>query len=319
LLGDIGATNARLALAMNSVLGPVTNFAVARFRRFTDVVEIFLRDQKDLPRHAVFAIAAAVSSSNRIALTNSPWVIDTTELQTIFGIQSQLVNDFEAVAHSLPVLRPADLANLGGGVGDTTAPLAVLGPGTGLGVACSVVVRRKPIVIPSEGGHATLAGTCDREDQIIGHLRQRFGHASAERAISGPGLENIYQAIGALEQVQTPQQNATQITRSAVSGECKVALEALNTFCALLGSFAGNVALTFGARGGVYIAGGIAPRIVDFMRSSDFRVRFESKGRFYEYLKPIPVHIITHPQATFIGLQSVLSHDRTPALHFESE
>jgi glucokinase len=170
----------------------------------------------------------------------------------------------------------------------------VLGPGTGLGVACFVPFRHKPIVIASEGGHATLAGTCDREDQIIGHLRQRFGHASAERAISGPGLENIYQAIGALDQVQTPLQNATQITRSAVSGECKIAVEALNIFCALLGSFAGNVALTFGARGGVYIAGGVAPRIVDFMRSSDFRVRFESKGRFYEYLKPILVHIITH-------------------------
>jgi glucokinase len=130
-------------------------------------------------------------------------VIDTTELQTIFGIQSQLVNDFEAVAHSLPVLRPANLANSGGGAGDTTAPLAVLGPGTGLAGACFVPVGDKPIVIPSEGGHATLA-ICNREDQIIGQLRQVFGHASAERAISGPGLENIYQAIGALEQVQTP-------------------------------------------------------------------------------------------------------------------
>jgi glucokinase len=183
--------------------------------------------------------------------------------------------------------------------------MAVLGPGTGLGVTCLIRRTDKPVVIASEGGHATLAATCDREDQIIQYLRQRFGHASAERAVSGPGLENICLAIGALDHVETTLQNATQITQSALRGECRIAVEALNVFCAFLGSFAGNVALTFDARGGVYIAGGISPRIVNFTRRSQFRARFEAKGRFREYLKAIPVNVITHPAAAFVGLTSI--------------
>jgi glucokinase len=308
LLGDIGATNARLALLTGSALGPVTSFQVARFARFADVVDLFLRDHcgQCHPKRALFAIAAPVEGE-RSALTNSQWVIDASELQSAFNVPSQLLNDFEAVAHSLALLEPSDSTKIGGGALNKTLPMAVLGPGTGLGVACSVPRSGKPVVIQSEGGHATLAGTCDREDDIINRLRQRFGHASAERALSGPGLENIYRAIGALDTVETPLQNATEITRSALRGERNTAVEALDTFCALLGSFAGSVALTFGARGGVYIAGGIPPRIVDFMRRSQFRDRFEAKGRFREYLKTIPVHVITHPAAAFIGLRSLLS------------
>jgi glucokinase len=306
LLGDIGATNARFALATES--GPVTTFEVNRFARFTDVVNLFLRDHSDRSRlrHALFAIAAPIDGE-RCVLTNSPWVIEAAELQAIFGLQVELLNDFAAVANSLPLLGPADLAKLGGVAGDKSSPIAVLGPGTGLGVACLIPRADKPVVIASEGGHATLAATCDREEWIIQHLRQRFGHVSAERALSGPGLENIYQAIGAVDKVETALQNATQITRSALRGGCNIAVEALNIFCAFLGSFAGNVALTFDARGGVYIAGGISPRIVDFMRRSQFRVRFEAKGRFQQYLKSIPVHVITHPAAAFIGLKSFLS------------
>jgi glucokinase len=255
-------------------------------------------------RHALFAIAAPIHGE-RCVLTNSPWVIDAIELQATFGLRSQLVNDFAAVAHSLPLLGSADLANLGGGAADKPSPMAILGPGTGLGVACLIRRADKPVVIASEGGHATLAATCDREDQIIQYLRQRFGHVSAERAVSGSGLENIYLAIGALDKVETKLQNATQITRSALRGECRIAVEALNVFCAFLGSFAGNVALTFDARGGVYIAGGISPRIVKFLRRSQFRARFEAKGRFREYLKAIPVNVITHPAAAFVGLRSI--------------
>jgi glucokinase len=308
LLGDIGGTNARFALATESVIGPVTTFEVNRFARFTDVVNLFLRDHSDRSRlrHALFAIAAPIDGE-RCVLTNSPWVIEAAELQAIFGLQAELLNDFAAVANSLPLLGPADLAKLGGVAGDKTSPMAVLGPGTGLGVACLIRRANKRVVIASEGGHATLAATCDREERIIQHLRQRFGHASAERALSGPGLENIYRAIGAVDKVEIALQNATQITRSALRGECNIAVEALNVFCAFLGSFAGNAALTFDARGGVYIAGGISPRIVDFMRRSQFRVRFEAKGRFQQYLKSIAVHVITHPAAAFIGLKSLLS------------
>jgi len=184
--------------------------------------------------------------------------------------------------------------------------MAVLGPGSGLGVACLIDHSERRVVIASEGGHATLAPICEQEDHIVAHLRKRFGHVSAERAISGSGLENIYQAIAALEGLEIPPRNAAEITKSAFSGECALARQSLYAFCAFLGSFAGNVALTFGARGGVYIAGGISPRILDFLIRSEFRKRFEAKGRLRNYLEAIPSYVITHQAAALIGLKSLV-------------
>ena len=181
--------------------------------------------------------------------------------------------------------------------------MVVLGPGSGLGVACLV---DRSVVIASEGGHATLAPTGEQEDHIMAHLRKRFGHVSAERAISGSGLENVYQAIAALEGLEIPPRNAAEITKSAFSGECALARQSLYAFCAFLGSFAGNVALTFGARGGVYIAGGISPQILDFLIRSEFRKRFEAKGKLRNYLEAIPSYVITHPVAALIGLKSLV-------------
>ena len=146
--------------------------------------------------------------------------------------------------------------------------MAVLGPGSGLGVACLIDHSERRVVIASEGGHATLAPTGEQEDHIMAHLRKRFGHVSAERAISGSGLENVYQAIAALEGLEIPPRNAAEITKNAFSGECQLARQSLSAFCAFLGSFAGDVALTFGARGGVYIAGGhLGSWIFSFDRS----------------------------------------------------
>ena len=246
-------------------------------------------------------------------MTNCGWQIDVHTLRKTFGLEAHIVNDFEAVALSLPSLTSADVVKVGDGDAARTCPLAVLGPGSGLGVACLIADRMTPIAVTSEGGHATLAGTSDREDAIIRRLREQFGHVSAERAISGPGLECIYQAVADLEGMATEPQSAAAITRKALSGECRNAVEALDTFCAFLGIFAGNVALTFAARGGVYIAGGIAPRIVDFLKESSFRNRFESKGRFRNYLKAVPTHVIVHPAATFIGLASLLEHKKGSA------
>jgi glucokinase len=307
LLGDIGATNARFALLSNGNLKTFNSFEVAKFRQFTDVLELFIKEhcRQVQIRRALLAIAGPVRDE-RVVLTNSSWVVDAGELQKAFGLQVRIVNDFEAVAYSLPSLTPTDLTGLGGGRPEEGAPMAVLGPGSGLGVACLIDRSEKAVVIASEGGHATLAGTCEEEDRILDHLRKRFGHVSAERAISGTGLENIYQAIAALEGLDIPPRAATEITRNALSGECQLARRSLHAFCAFLGSFAGNVALTFGARGGVYIAGGISPRILDFLVQSEFRQRFEAKGRFREYLAAIPAYIITHPAAALIGLKSLI-------------
>lgn len=306
LLGDIGATNARFALVTDGELGPVRSLEVAKFARFADAVTHFLGGHPGQARiaHALLAIAGPVEGE-RCALTNCSWVIDAAEMRQTLSLHAKLVNDFEATAFSLPALSPQHLVKIGGGRPLAGAPMAVLGPGSGLGVACLTQLGDSPVVISGEGGHVTLAGASDREDAILEHLRQRFGHASAERAISGPGLENIYQAIAVLDGKAAAARNAGAITESAIKGECQVAREALETFCALLGSLAGNVALTFGARGGVYIAGGIAPRIVGFMAQSKFRKRFEAKGRLKTYVEAIPSQVIMHPAAAFIGLKAM--------------
>jgi glucokinase len=307
LLGDIGATNARFALLSNGNLNAISSFEVARFEQFTDVLAKFVREHcRQIKIHQAFLAIAAPLTGERVLLTNSSWVIDRHELQTGFGFQVRIVNDFEAVALSLSNLTSMDLVEIGTGRPEAGAPMAVLGPGSGLGVACLVERSEKRVVIASEGGHATLAPNCAQEDRIVAYLRERFGHVSAERAISGSGLENIYQAIAAVEGLKIPPQSATEITKHALSGECQLARRSLHAFCAFLGSFAGNVALTFGARGGVYIAGGISPRILDFLIRSEFRTRFEAKGRFQTYLKAIPSFVITHPAAALIGLKSLV-------------
>jgi glucokinase len=181
--------------------------------------------------------------------------------------------------------------------------MAVLGPGTGLGVACHALSSAGEIVIASEGGHATLPATCRREDAIIEHLRNRFGHVSVERVLSGDGLVNLYEAIAAIDHLSAARRNAASITAGAIEGGCPICREALDLFCATLGSVAGDVALTFAAKGGVFIAGGIAPRIIEYLRDSQFRARFESKGRSKSYLANIATSVIVRPDPAFLGLK----------------
>lgn len=309
LLGDIGATNARLALLSNGVLGPINRFAVAEFPRFTDAVNAFLESHcRDVSvSEALLAVAGPVHA-DRCVFTNCPWTIAAPELRAAFGFANvHILNDFKATAMSLPHLTAADLYPLGGGEAVAGEPMAVLGPGTGLGIACFVPGSPSSIVIASEGGHATMAGSSSREDAIIDYLRRQFGHVSAERVVSGSGLENLYEAVVALDGIDAPKRNAAEITKAALDDTCPIARTALDLFCAMLGTVAGNVALMYGARGGLYIAGGIAPRLTEFMARSEFRARFEQKGRFRSYLETIPSSVIVHPAATFIGLESIVA------------
>jgi glucokinase len=307
LLGDIGATNARFALLTGGVLGPVKWVEVARYPQFADPVEEVLSAQFDrrIVTHALFAVAGPVQGG-RCRLTNCTWIIDGSRLREQFEFESvRLINDFEATALSLPFLTKQDVRSLGGGRAVHGAPMVVLGPGSGLGVAGLVADGARRIVVASEGGHATLFAASQREDSVLDCLRQRFGHVSGERALSGPGLENLHQAIAALDGVEAPVRSAAEITDAALRGTCPTSRAALDMFCAMLGGFAGNVALTYGARGGVYIAGGIAPRILDYLAASEFRKRFEQKGRLCAYLEAIPSQVIVHPAATFLGLTSL--------------
>jgi glucokinase len=307
LLADIGATNARFSLLANGALGSVATFEVARHARFPDVVTAFLSQHRGQGQvtEALIAVAGPVEHGC-CALTNCAWMIDEQELRTTFSLAKvRVVNDFEATAYSLPHLATADLHPIGGGRAVAGAPMAVLGPGTGLGVACFVPGTANPVVIASEGGHTTLAAASRREDALIDHLRQKVGHVSAERMISGYGLENIYRAVAALDGMDVPSRSAAEITKAALDGTCQTAQAALETFCSFLGNFAGNVALMFGARGGLFVAGGIVPRIVEFATRSQFRERFEAKGRFRPYLEAIPSSVIVHPAAAFVGLRSL--------------
>ena len=153
--------------------------------------------------------------------------------------------------------------------------------------------------------HATLSGANKQEDAVIDYLRGGFGHVSAERALSGGGIVNLYQALAAIDGVTVPEREASGITAAAASGTCPLSREALNMFCAMLGTFAGNAALTLRAQGGVFISGGIVPRIHGFLEQSQFRSRFEAKGRFSKHVSKIGTYVITHDDPAFIGLQAL--------------
>ena len=305
LLADVGGTNVRFAILRGGKLSPVAYMAVTEHRQFADAVAAFMAQQTDAPaiRHALFGVAGLVDAG-RCALTNNDWVVDAAELGARFGFAGvHIVNDFEAVAWSLPLIAADDLRMIGGRAPKPGAPMVVLGPGTGLGVAAYMPGNGGGSVVRGEGGHVTMPSSDAREDAIIQTLRQKLGHVSAERVVSGSGLENIYWAIAALERQVVPERNAAAITQAAVAGTCAISRAALDTFCALLGEFAGNCALIFSAQGGVFIAGGIAPRLRDYLPQSQFRTRFEAKGRMSHYLKAIPVYLIVHEDPAFIGLQ----------------
>lgn len=307
VLADVGGTNVRFALLTGGGLGPIERMAVRDHQRFSDALAAFLarQTQRAAIRSAIFAVAGVVTGE-RCALTNNAWVVDAVELRARFGFTAiSIVNDFEAIAWSLPHLTGNDLLIVGGGVSVKHAPMVALGPGTGLGVAVYVPRENDAFVLHSEGGHATAPSGSPREDAIIENLRQRFGHVSAERVLSGQGLENLYRAIAAVDSLAVPERSAAEITQAAIAGRCPASRAALDTFCAMLGDVAGNLALGFGAQGGVFIAGGIASHIRDYLPRSQFRSRFEVKGRLSEYLKTIPVYLILQDDPAFIGLRSL--------------
>jgi glucokinase len=317
LLADIGGTNARFALTRGELsigdqIGAIDYVKVADFPTVREAIADVLarRSGGKRPERAVLAVAGPVTN-NRCVMTNSPWVIDGNELQPALGFDRvHVLNDFEVLAWSLPALQPADFIPLGGQDGLHGEPLLVIGPGTGFGVSCLVERHGTRLAVVTEAGHATLPAENEREERVIACLRQRLGHVSIERgALSGSGLQSLYEALAEVDGAQVPHRDAAAITKAALEGSCELSRATLDMFCAILGSVAGNLAVTFGARGGVYIAGGIAPRFPDFLAASAFRARFEAKGRFQDYLRNIPTRLVTKPDASFIGLRMFADHN----------
>jgi glucokinase len=220
----------------------------------------------------------------------------------------QIVNDFAAIAWALPLLTPADVAKIGGGESVSRATLAALGPGSGLGVSALVPAGDGWAVMSGEGGHTSMPAATREEDEVIALLRDRFdGHCSAERVLSGPGLVNLYVTLAELAGRGSPTVTPEDVTNLAKQGE-PLARKTLAMFFAMLGTVAANLAVTTGARGGVYIAGGIVPRLVEQIGKSEFRRRFEAKGRYNQYLAAIPTYVITAPLPAFRGLKYVLGY-----------
>ena len=310
LIADIGATNARFALVDPNGTGRIERLVCAHHPSLASAIGAYL-DQVDPPRpprQAAIAWAGPVSAEE-VRLTNHPWSFSKTELRSQLALDHlHVVNDFEAVALALPHLTDADRRQVGPGAPRPGYPVAVLGPGTGLGVSTLVYHDGGWKPLRSEGGHVTMPAVNDDEAAVLSHLRQRFGHVSAERVLCGTGLVNLYEALSAISGNRPSLgPDPAAITEAALAGQDATAGRTLEMFCGMLGTVAGNLGLTVGSHGGVFVAGGIVPRFADFFAASAFRHRFEDKGRLSSFVKSMPTYLITHPIPAFVGLAALLT------------
>jgi glucokinase len=304
LVADIGATNARfgLVLADGTALHSST-FSGAEFPTIADAIRAYLAriGSHPVPRVGCLAIAGP-ANSDEIRMTNRPWNFSVAALRDELGFERlEVINDFTAVALALPHLMPADRMTVGGGMPVVGRPIAVLGPGSGLGVSGLIPAGAVWLPLHGEGGHVTMAPATDRESAVLDLMRRRISQVSAERCLSGPGLVNLYTSLATLDGVSVEPYSAAQITDQAIANQDRLCQEATAIFCAMLGTIAGDLALTLGAQGGVYIAGGIVPRLGARFAESGFRTRFEAKGRLSPYLAAIPTYVVTHPLPAFLG------------------
>ena len=314
LLADIGGTNARFGwLAQGSdrvehvasLRGADHAGPAAAARAYLDDLARQLGGDYSPPRAAAFAVATAVGS-DQITFTNSGWSFSRRQTQAALGLDELLMlNDFEALALSLPRLSPAQLRPHGAWP-QARGTLAVVGPGTGLGVAGLVQTPHGWAAVAGEGGHATLSASDDFEVALLGAVRREHAHVSAERLLSGIGLPTLHRGVAAVLGLPADKLAAEHIVERGLAGSDVACSRSLDAFCALLGGFCGNVALTLGARSGLYIGGGIVPRLGERFFQSNFRERFEAKGRFQAYLQAVPTALITDTLAALTGAAQAL-------------
>ncbi len=303
LLGDVGGTNARFGWQAHAGadIDAILVLPCEEHATLEAAIRAYLaRTGLGPPRAGAIGIANPVTG-DAIHMTNHHWAFSVRALQSALQLSRLVVlNDFAALALALPAIPPQHLRQIGGQAPDPSAAKALLGPGTGLGVS-GLLPAGAPgqwAPIQGEGGHITLAAQNATEFQVIELIRRRYGHVSAERVLSGPGLVDLYLALRELHAHEgTEVSGPADITRRALADGEPLARQALDLFAAFLGSVAGDLALTLGARGGVYLGGGILPRWMDWLEHSSFRARFEAKGRFQTYLAPIPVWVICAPDS----------------------
>jgi glucokinase len=304
LVGDVGGTNARFALVdpQGHIRHP-RSFPAKDYASLADVMAEYLEQTcgRRRPPKAVIAVAGPVLDGE-IEFTNLDWQISEGDLLAQFEFEAvRLINDFAAQALACPLLEPDDLKPLGPPLrGAEMAPLVVLGAGTGFGVAGLARGERGDLAVATEGGHACFAPCDEVEIEVLKRLRARYGRVSIERLLSGPGFYDLYRALADIEGVGVELPDDKAVVAAAAEGD-RMAGVAADRFCAILGSVAGDLALTFGARGGVFVSGGMAPRMGERLVEGRFRARFEDKGRLAPYVAQIPTSLVLHPYPAIVG------------------
>lgn len=303
LVGDVGGTNARLALCdvATGEISQAKTYSGLDFPSLEAVVRVYLDEHAAKVEDGCIAIACPITG-DWVAMTNHTWAFSIQEMKQNLGFAHlEIINDFTAVSMAIPMLNSNDVIQFGGGDAVEGKPIAVYGAGTGLGVSHLVHVDKRWISLPGEGGHVDFAPNSEEEGIILEELRAELGHVSAERVLSGPGLVNLYRAIVRADGRLPENLQPKDITTRALEDSCIDCRRALSLFCVILGRFGGNLALTLGTFGGVYIAGGIVPRFLEFFKASGFRGGFEDKGRFKAYVQDIPVYLIVHDNPGLLG------------------
>lgn len=309
MLADVCGTYARFGL--ERAPGQIDTMDVLRcadYPTFAAAAEAYLEKANSPPvRHAAIAIATPVNGDT-IKMTNHHWAFSSEAMRRQLLLDTLvIVNDFTALAMALPHLEQEHYQKIGGGKSRPNSVIGLIGAGTGLGVGGLVSTEGRWIALGSEGGHASFSPVDEREVAILQYCWKKHEHLSAERLVSGPGIELIHEALAA-SHGQAPQALGTpEIVKRALDGSDPLCMEAVECFCAMLGTVASNVAVTFGTLGGMYIGGNVVPRLGDYFAQSPFRARFEQKGRFRDYLAGIPTFVITAPYPAFVGVAAILS------------
>jgi glucokinase len=308
LIADIGGTYARFALETGrGEFAHIASLRCADHADFQAAVTAYLATVAPVRvEHAAIAIANPVDG-DQVSMTNYHWRFSIEQMRRQLGFDTLVVvNDFTALAMALPRLGADGVRQIGGGEAHQQSVMGLLGPGSGLGVSGLIPAGDGWISLGSEGGHASFSPRDEREIAILRYAWKQFDHVSFERLLSGPGLELMYRALADRAGIAPQQWSAQEITQRALDASDPVCADTLEVFCALLGTAAANLAVTLGALGGIYIGGGIVPRLGGYFGRSPFRARFERKGRFSRYLAAIPTYVITAEHATFIGASAIL-------------
>jgi glucokinase len=313
LLADIGGTHARFVVETRSGnFEGASVLACAEHASISSAISVYLSRVRELMfdcrtlRHAAIAIATAIDG-DLVRMTNHHWSFSIAALRGHFQFETlEVVNDFKALAMSIPRLGPSDTVKVGDGEPNPRGVIGLMGAGTGLGVSALIPMRDRYVALDSEGGHVTFSPSTDTEMAILSFARREYPHVSAERLLSGIGLRTVYRALA--EQMSRPAEpiDVPEIITRGLRHACPVCDATIDVFCDMLGTVAGNIGVTFGAKGGIYIGGGIVPRLGERFVQSGFRARFQDKGRFSDYLARMPTYVIAAENPAFLGVSSIL-------------